>query len=83
MSLSMPSAHPFTHISAFTHQGDISLDGLNIASKLQTRTNGGIITGDITVNSDHKISITSEWSEVFVAFLPFINANKTCTGLLK
>lgn len=64
MSIVMPSDAAFTHISAFTHEGDIKLNKLNIASKLQVRTYFGRIYGDLTVNSDSKISIYSETSEV-------------------
>ena len=60
----MPSESSFTHISTFTHQGDIIFNKLNIASKLQSRTYFGSIRGDLTVNSDSKISILSEKSEV-------------------
>lgn len=66
MSIIIPEDAPYTHVTAFTHQGDIHLNNININSKLKVKTNGGIVHGDLTINSDSKLSITSEWSEMFV-----------------
>jgi len=64
MSIIIPEDAPYTHVTAFTHQGDIHLNNININSKLKVKTNGGIVHGDLTINSDSKLSITSEWSEI-------------------
>jgi len=64
MNAIIPKDNSFTHVSAFTHEGHIKLNQMNVNSKLQVKTNGGTITGEITVNYDTSLSILSEWSEV-------------------